>query len=478
MRACHEQLCIQFAPVLREDSLRVFNVKSELKFDLLLRGATVVNAGGSVRADLAVANGCIAALFAPGTAAHAREEISVEGCCLLPGLVDAHVHLREPGLTQKEDFVSGTRAAIAGGVTTLLDMPTDDPWTSTARELIDKMHLASGRLHADVGLQVALRRKPSDLDALCALHPVSFELFTADVPDAFLHRTMDDVVSALRALQGLDVLICISPGDQSILEASLRRDVSSGNGIASFLASRPPLAEANGIARAVLAAAQTGARVHVRQSNSAAGMAVWRRLKDLADVSIETTPQCLLFTSDDYVRHGANLKASPPMRAQCDVDALRAALRDGVIDIVATDHAPHAPAEKAAHYANFADVPGGMPGVQTLLMSMLHLVALGDIDLSALVRMCSWNPAQRFGLGSRKGALEPGYDADIVIIDPRRNTVVRNAEQLSRAGYTPFDGLDVPWRMTGVFLRGKRLLDESGLLDLPASGRLLAFQKD
>jgi dihydroorotase len=421
-------------------------------FDLLLRGGTVINATGALRADLAVTAGRVAALLAPEEPASAHVEHRVDGCHLLPGLVDAHVHLREPGLMHKEDFVSGTRAAAAGGVTTLLDMPTDEPWTSTPSELRDKMRQAAGRLHVDVGFQVAMKRDIAELEALRALDPVSFEVFTADVPAAFLHDTQRDLVRALRALKPLDVLACVSPGDQSIL------DSAGGDGsVAAFLASRPPLAEASGIARAVLAAADTGARVHVRQSNSALGMATWRRMRDLADVSIETTPQCLLFTASDYAQHGANLKASPPMRELADLDAMRAALRDGLIDIVATDHAPHAPAEKAARYLAFADVPGGMPGVQTLLATMLHFVASGDIDLPALVRMCSANPARRFGLEACKGALLPGRDADILVLDPAQITLISNADQLSQAGYTPFDGMRVQGRLTAVFLRGVRI---------------------
>src|ERR1700692_1036738 len=418
-------------------------------FDLLLRGGTVVNATGALRADLGVTGGHVAALLAPGEPAAARAEHRVGGCYLLPGLVDAHVHLREPGLTHKEDFTSGTRAAAAGGVTTLLDMPTDDPWTSTARELRDKMRLAAGRLHVDVGFQAALRHDLADLESIRALNPVSFEVFTADVPAAFLHETQSDLVRALKALAPLGILACVSPGDQSTLNAAM------GDGsVAAFLASRPPLAEASGIARAVLAAADTGARVHVRQTNSALGIDTWRRLRDLADVSIETTPQCLFFTAADYAQQGANLKPPPPMRERADVDAMRAAMRDGLIDIIATDHATHAREEKAAHYDAFADVPGGMPGVQTLLATMLHFVETGDIDLPALVRMCSANPARRFGLCERQRALMPGCGADILVLDPAQTTRIANADQLSRAAYTPFDGMQVQGRLTAVYLRG------------------------
>lgn len=430
-------------------------------FDLMLRGATIVEASGTRRADLCVSDGRVAALLDPQTPAAARVEQRVDGCYLLPGLVDAHVHLRDPGLTHKEDFASGTRAAAAGGVTTLLDMPTDDPWTDSADTFVDKQRIAQGRLHVDVGLQAALRRDAADLRAIRELAPVSFEIFTADVPDAYLHDTQASLLHALKAVKPLDTLAGVSPGDQSILNS-----VAQG-GVGAFLASRSPLAEATGIARIVLAAAEAKTRVHVRQTNSALGIATYRRMRDLADVSIETTPQCLLFTADDYARLGADLKASPPMRAAQDRDALLAALREGLIDIVATDHAPHSRAEKTASYDRFADIPGGMPGVQTLLATLLHFVASGDIDLPALVRMASTNPARRFGIGDRKGSLACGRDADILVLDPRLDTRIAHADQLSRAGYTPFDGMRVPGRLAAVYLRGVPIY-ESGRTAPPA----------
>ncbi|WP_233836859.1 dihydroorotase [Paraburkholderia sp. ZP32-5] len=436
-------------------------------FDLVLRGATIVEAGGTLRADLCVSDGRVAALLDPETPASAKIERRVDGCYLLPGLVDAHVHLREPGLTHKEDFESGTRAAAAGGVTTLLDMPTDDPWTDSVESYIDKQRMAAGRLHVDVGLQIALRRDADELQTLRSLRPVSVEVFTADVPEAYLHDTQFSLVHALKTGRSLDILACVSPGDQSLLES-----VEKG-GVDAFLASRPPLAEASGIARAILAAAEARTRVHIRQTNSRLGIDIFRRMRSLADVSIETTPQCLLFTADDYAELGADIKASPPMRSAEDRDALLAALREGLIDIVATDHAPHARIEKKAHYDAFADIPGGMPGVQTLLATMLHFVETGDIDLPALVRMCSANPAQRFGIGDRKGTLSRGRDADILVLDPRLPTRISHAEQFSRAGYTPFDGMQVSGRLTAVFLRGQLIYQDGQLVAPAPAGKII-----
>ncbi|OBQ74286.1 dihydroorotase [Mesorhizobium erdmanii] len=427
-------------------------------FETLIRGATIVNAEGFERCDVGVSDGRIAALLPPGETASARIVVDATGAYLLPGLVDAHAHLREPGLTHKEDFSSGTHAAALGGVTTVLDMPTDEPWTATGEQLADKMAMTEARLHVDVGLQAVLSRDLSLIPRLLDLRPVSFELFTADVPDDFLFATLDAVAEALKAFAGSDTLIGISPGDQSILTGSTMRDRSGT--IAAFQASRPPLAEANGIARALVAAASAEARIHVRQINSELGVEAWSRLRGMADASVETTPQNLFFNAGDYEMQGANLKASPPLRSPHDVDALRAALRAGLIDIVATDHAPHTPAEKAAPYAAFADIPGGMPGLQTLLQTMLKLVDDNLITLPDLVRLCARNPAERFGLGRRKGRIATGYDADMLILDPRRSSTIANADQVSRAGYTPFDGWTVQARLTSVFLRGREIVRE------------------
>ncbi|MER8827856.1 dihydroorotase family protein [Mesorhizobium sp. M0938] len=437
-------------------------------FETLIRGAIVVNADGLERRDVGIAGGRIAALVAPGETAVAETVLDASGCFLLPGLVDAHAHLREPGLTHKEDFSSGTHAAALGGVTTVLDMPTDEPWTTRADELADKMAMAEGRIHVDVGFQAVVSRDLSLIAGLLDLAPASFELFTADVPETFLFPTFDAVSSALKNFAGADTLIGISPGDQSILTSSNERNQAGT--VAAFLDSRPPLAEAGGIARAILAAASTNARIHVRQINSELGVKVWKRLRDMADASVETTPQNLFFSADDYATHGANLKGSPPLRSRRDVDALRAALKTGLIDIVATDHAPHAPAEKAASYTGFADIPGGMPGLQTLLQAMLKLVDEGVVELPDVVRMCARNPAERFGLGRRKGQVAAGYDADMLIVDPRKSSVITNAGQVSRAGYTPFDGWTVKARLTNVFLRGKEIVRDQLLIG-PAQGQ-------
>lgn len=431
-------------------------------FDTLITNASVIDAEASGVSQVGITGGRIAALLGRDRTATARTIIDASGSFLLPGLVDAHAHLREPGLTHKEDFSSGTHAAALGGVTTVLDMPTNDPWTATALQLSDKMAMARNCIHVDVGFQAAVSH---DLDRIRPLHelaPVSFELFTADVPQSFLFGDMDAVLQVLKRFRGLNTLVGISPGDQSLLRGSLEREVAGD--IAAFLDSRPASAEAYGISRAVLAAATAGIRSHVRQINSALGVDTWRRLRGMADVSVETTPQNLFFTAEDYRTRGASVKASPPFRTRADVNALRRAVADGLIDIIATDHAPHSPTEKAAASATFADIPGGMPGLQTLLPAMLKLADEGLIGLADIARLCARNPAERFGLGQCKGRIATGRDADILFIDPHQSSVIRNADQVSKAGTTPYDGWTTSARLTRVLLRGEEIMRDGVLV--------------
>ncbi|MGF6177969.1 dihydroorotase [Ensifer sp. 4252] len=427
---------------------------SDQMFDILLRDAAVVSDTDVLQKDVAIKDGKIAAVVPPGAIGSAREVLHLPGRLLLPGLVDAHVHLREPGLTQKEDFLTGTRAAAAGGVTTVLVMPTDDPWTTDPRHLEDKRRLAADRLHVDAAFQVAVRPKSTDMEALLSLGAISFEVFTSDVPPAFQHRTLQDLRATLAEAARLGCLVGISPGDQSVLEQFSGPWAGS---VEAFTESRPPVAEAASIALAVVAAADTGARVHFRQTNSHMGVDAFRRMRSMADVTVETTPQCLLFTKENYKSLGPLLKASPPLREDRDVATLRASLRDGTIDMVVSDHAPHSPGEKMAPVGRFSDIPGGFPGVQTLLLTMLHLVDLGELRLPDVVRLCCSAPARRFGLKDRKGGLAAGLDADLVVLDPGRSTVVRHGDQLSKARLTPFDGLSVPYRIEQVFLKGREI---------------------
>ena len=221
-----------------------------------------------------------------------------------------------------------------------------------------------------------------------------------------------------------------------------------------FTRSRPPIAEALGVARVCLAAAETGARAHVRQVSCAESVNVLRALAP-AQLSSEVTPHNLTLDETELIRHGPVAKVAPPLRWSADIQAVRSALRDGTIGIVATDHAPHLPEEKHAGVLDIWKAPGGFPGVQTLLPLMLRLVDEGALDYPGLVRACCEGPSRLFGIYPGKGALEVGSDADIVIVDPSKPFTIRNEDQQSKARLTPFDGWTATATPVLALLRGK-----------------------
>ena len=405
--------------------------------DLLVRGGRVVEPGGLQPRTIAVQAGRVAALLPPGQSPPSRNVLDVDGCIVLPGLVDAHVHFREPGLTHKEDFASGSLAAALGGVTTVMVMPTDSPMTQTAEQFAEKRQLAEGRCHVDFALQALVGPDLSHIERLARAGAVSFELFLGLLGEGRTIRGDEELVSALKAV----------------------RAVNRVAGVSQFEA-----AEADGIARIVKAQRASGARVHVRQVSDAHSLPL------LEGVSSEVTPHNLLLTEDTFRRLGAVAKVIPPLRTEQDILAMQQALASGRISIVATDHAPHTPEEKAQ---SLEKAPGGFPGVQTMLPLLLGLVSRGMLDYPRLVDAACTQPARLFGLFPQKGALQQGADADLVVIDPARPLQIRDADQASKAGRTPFHGWAAPATPVMTLLRGE-VIARNGALARPSYGRFLA----
>lgn len=422
------------------------------------------------RATLGIRDGKIALLAEAGAPVNTREVIDASGLVVLPGLVDAHVHLREPGFEAKEGFETGTRAAAAGGVTTVMVMPTTRPPTSTPEAFEDKVRRATGRAYVDFAIQALVAEDLSHVEALARLGAVSFELFLADMPPPLLAGDNRAVLEALERIAAIGGVAGMTCGDDAIIQARLARLHAAGDkSPRAFARSRPPIAEALGVARAGLLAAEARARIHFRQISCRASLAMLAALRRMhPGISAETTPHNLLLTEDELDRQGPYAKVTPPLRSAEDLEALFAALRDGTIDIVATDHAPHLPAEKDAGRNDIWQAPGGFPGLQTLLPLMLNEVARGRLSLADVVALCAERPARLFGLYPQKGALEPGSDADLVLVDPKREASIENDAQWSRARITPFAG----WRVRGwpvaTLLRGRVVMRDGRIVGSPA----------
>ncbi len=284
-------------------------------FDLVIRAGSLVTPAGVARKSLGITDGRIAAILDPGEAPPARETIDADGKMVLPGLVDSHVHFREPGLVHKEGFATGSRAAAAGGVTTVMVMPTDKPMTATPELFLEKMDLADGACCVDYALQAALGPDTRHVRAMADLGAISFEIFLADLEAPMLVDTASDLLACLVAVREIDGVAGITPGDDSIVRRlttmAQSKDSTDRSG---FTRSRPPIAEALGLARVCLAAAETGARAHVRQVSCAESVNVLRAMAP-AQLSSEVTPHNLTLDETELIRHGPVAKVAPPLRS-------------------------------------------------------------------------------------------------------------------------------------------------------------------
>jgi len=445
------------------------------QFDLAVIGANVIIDGVSRPLSIGISGGRISALVDPRVSVGARETIRAFGMTVLPGLVDAHVHLREPGFAHKEGFEAGTRAAAAGGVTTVMVQPTTDPPTITADALREKVRLAMGKAYVDFALQVGVGDDPSHIAELAKMGAPSFELYLSDLRPPLLTSDSGRLLEVLYRIAEVGRVAAITPGDDGIV-ASYERNLAPhlvGTAL-GFVQSRPPIAEAMGTARACQAARETCARVHLRQISCRESVNVVRKAKEAnIRLTAEVMPHHLVLTAEEVERQGPYAKMSPPLRGAEDVESLWEALHDGVIDIIATDHAPHLPTEKDAGIEDLRRAPGGIPGLQTLLPIMLDQVAKGRLSLAQLVGVCSEKPARIFGLYPRKGVIQVGADADLVLIDLTKEFEITNAQQYSRSGRTPFAGWKTNGTIERVMVRGNTVYKNSRIIGSPIGRQVI-----
>jgi allantoinase len=450
--------------------------------DLLIRGGTVYTPEGPRDADVHINDGVITKIEAGRSETNNAKVIDAKGMYVLPGAIDVHVHSRDPGFPEKEDFGTLTEAAAAGGVTTVIDMPNTVPAVDNEAVLEAKAALARSRARVDFGLWGLIRSTSmaGQLEAMAAAGAVGFKAYlgyafslsrkrvqySPDLDDPDLEAPPDYGTLARLApvVARLGVPLAIHAEDPAVLMA-FRRPILSYE---DLLEARPAQAEAVAISATAAIAKESGVRVHIAHLSSAAGLrAAEDAMRAGATLSLETCPQYLLLTEDDFGRRGNAMKMLPPIRKASDRDALVDGLNRGVITVVATDHAPHTNEEKSLH---FEEALPGSPGVQTLYLSCLELAKkLGDVWLAP--RWASEAPAALVALQESKGALAAGFDADIVIVDPNGHTRVRPEQMRSRQRHGALDGMEFGFAIKDVYLRGVSLLrnaDARGRMVRPA----------
>jgi dihydroorotase len=443
--------------------------------ELVITGGLLVTPSGIVRADLAINHGLIVAV---GDVSDYRpaNQIDAKNLVVMPGVIDTHVHFREPGFPEKEDMASGSRAAALGGVTTVFDMPNTKPSTTTVALLQDKFERAKQRFFVDYGFYIGAT--PNNTAELVAAEGLpgcaGIKLFMGSSTGDLLVAEDAEIEPIMRATRGT---LAVHAEDESRLNANKKDVLESAAakgecGVHLHPCYRDVETAYRATKRLIDLARKLNRRVHVLHVTSAEELPLLAANKDL--VSCEVLPQHLALSAPScYDKLGTLAQMNPPIRDAEHGRALWAAIRNGLIDTVGSDHAPHTLAEKGQAYPAS---PSGMPGVQTMLPILLDAVNAGSLTLERLVDLTSAGPARVYGI-KRKGRIAVGFDADLVLVDLKKRQTIRNQWIASTCGWTPFDGMEITGWPVMTILRGMPIMQDDELLG-SAVGQPVRFQKE
>ena len=436
-----------------------------MNFDLLIRGGITATPNGIAEADVGVVDGRIVAVGWL-TNASAAEIFDAKGLHVLPGVIDTQVHFREPGNEHKEDLETGSRAAVLGGVTGVFEMPNTAPPTTTRAAIEDKLARAKNRMHCDYAFYAGAT--PQNVGALAELERMpgvcGVKAFLGSSTGTLLLSHPDDILAALK---GGSRRMAVHSEDEDRLEA--RKDLRVKGDPRSHAVWRDVETATQSTARVIGLARKAGRRLHVLHVTTAEELPLLAAARDL--VTVETTPQHLTLAAPEcYERLGAYAQMNPPIRDARHRDALWAGVRDGLIDVIGSDHAPHTKEEKDKTYP---DTPSGMPGVQTLATILLDHVNAGRMSLERFVDLTSAGAARIFGIAG-KGRIARGFDADFTIVDLKKKRKIENSWIASRCGWTPFDGMETTGWPVATIIRGKIVMRDHALT-LASQGAPLRF---
>ncbi|GAB1540797.1 dihydroorotase [Scytonema sp. NUACC21] len=432
---------------------------------LLIRHARIVLPTGElVVADVLTSARTIVEIAPDITNATPTKEIDAQGLTLLPGVIDPQVHFREPGLEHKEDLFTASCACAKGGVTSFLEMPNTRPPTISQYALDDKLQRASQKCLVNYGFFIGATADNLP-DLLLAKPTPGIKIFMGSMHGSLLV----DQDAALEAIFAKgDRLIAVHAEDQARIQQR-RAEFAGIHDPAVHSQIQDNQAALLATQQALKLSKKYQRRLHILHMSTAEEADLLRQDKP-SWVTAEVTPQHLLLNTDAYAKIGTLAQMNPPLRSHHDNEVLWQALRDGVIDFIATDHAPHTLEEKSREYPN---TPSGMPGVETSLPLILTAAMEGKCTLGQVANWMSHAVAQGYSIPN-KGAIAPGYDADLVLVDLNTYRPVRREELLSKCGWSPFEG----WNLTGwpvMTIVGGQIVYEKGKLNTEVRGRALTF---
>ncbi|CAN5498984.1 allantoinase [soil metagenome] len=445
--------------------------------DLYVRNGHVVTEQGVFQGGVVVKAGKIAQLVQGDADIAAETTIDLAGRYLLPGLIDAHVHFSEPGRGHWEGFRTGTMAAAAGGITTVIEMPLNaTPPTIDAENLRAKQAIAAQEALVDYALWGGL--VTNNLDKLDELHRggvVALKAFLTSTGSDFIRIDDDLLYAGLLQARALGTLVGVHAENEWVTRYLMEKLQAAGRkDTAAWGEARPPATELEAIQRVLFWAKETGGQLHIVHVSLADGIQAVALAKQAGvKVTVETCPHYLLFDEDDFARIGPMAKCAPPLRARDEVEALWQRVLQGQVDVIASDHSPCLLEEKERGNDDVWLAWGGISGIQTLLPALLtEGVQRRGLSLPALVRMTAANPARIFGLYPHKGTLLPGADADLVILDPHKTWVLTQDNLFYKNPHSAFVGYEFTGRVEQTIVRGVTVFRDGEIQVQPGFGQL------
>lgn len=458
-----------------------------MNFDLIVKNGTIVTSHAAFRADIGVISeriACIGRL----EGCSAREVYDADGKYVFPGFIDEHVHSRDPGLTHKEDFTHSTMSAAVGGITTVLEMPNSVPPVIDAASFRNRVEAIGPQAFVDYGLwgMVIGDLNTHKLPELAEAGVIGFKFFwgyalnkhTMELvynfkkdDDVFFPPDEGEIYEAFLTIGGLGRPVAIHAENSHVIARLAAKERQTGQAdYASFLRSRPSFTEALTVQAGITLAKAAKVHLHVLHIAAAEGVDLVRqaRLEGQA-VTAETCPHYLLLSDEDWPRLHGDMKIYPPIREKTHQVRLWEGIRNGDLQVIGSDHAPHEEKEKVG---DIWTVPAGACGVQTLVPLILDAASKGRLTLNQVAALLSENPARIWGLYGKKGALIPDADADFTIVDMQRETVLRRDQLLSKNRIAPFDGVTVRGVPVATFVRGRKVAEEGKPIGTPG-GRLV-----
>lgn len=433
--------------------------------NLLVRGGRIVSPDGIYMSDVLVREGIIAALGAELDTKDG-EVIDATDKLIFPGVIDEHVHCREPGLVYKDNFANGTKAAAAGGVTTILEMPNTLPPVDSVAVFNEKKELLEPKAYVDFGLYGVIHNSNADaFEDIVAAGAVGFKVFLGPTTGGIPPPDDGSLLKVMEKSAANNVTIAFHAENQSLVNSKSEEVRKTGRtDPQAHTDARPPVCEEEAIQRIALLAKVTGGRALVLHMSAKQGVqALEAAASQEIAISGETCPQYLMLSEDDYQKYGTLMKVNPPIRSRDHADYLWGALKRGSLVAVSSDHAPHSAEEKKGDIWKCAS---GVIGTQTLFPLMLDSALRGRIQLHALARILSSNPAKTFGLYPRKGAIQVGSDADLVIVDPSGTDEIQESKLYAAYPITPFLGWTLKGRLEKTILRGN-IVSSNGVPEGP-----------